>query len=91
MENKVYGVEFAPTAAAQKHALSMDRRPVLDAGIAKLALDPRQHPAWMTQDGTWRVRLDPELSLEYAILTFRLVIIVVDLTDDKERTPEYLL
>lgn len=85
----VYGVEFAPTAEAQKHALPMERRPAFDAAMRELVRDPRRSPAVQLGDGTWRVRLTQHVTLYYAVFQYRLTVLVMEVTDNKDSEPLY--
>lgn len=90
MQDKVYGIEFGPTASAQKHMIPIERREAFDRAVFKLLLDPRQAPAHQLPDGTWRVRMTKHITMFYAISDFACLVMAIKLDDDAENGPEYL-
>ncbi|MBV1942269.1 MULTISPECIES: hypothetical protein [Streptomyces] len=81
-----YSVEFTERAARVRDSLPVERREILDRGLAILVTDPRHKLSHSVggDEATREIALSRNLFVEYVISDGKLVVLlltVIDLTD----------
>lgn len=81
-----YQIHFTEQAAVKRDALDVERRGKFDKGIALIAENPHlELSRAMSADGEYReVRLTSQIMVEYMINRGQIVVVIIEIFDDKD-------